>query len=122
MPPSFVDGGIADETADYSTVWWTMVSLERVIDAAQWLGLNEQVPRWQTLLEDLSAAWRKAASRDLSKDRFGNSYLPIIVGDTSHTPPQRGQFAFLCPFPYGRFFLQPDSLVQDDHPRQPGHA
>ncbi len=111
MPPSFVDGGIADETADYSTVWWTMVSLEKVIDAAQWLGLKEDVAQWQTLLMDLSAAWRKAAQRDLRKDRFGNSYLPVVVGDTSHDRPQRGQFAFLCPFPYGRFFLQPDTLL-----------
>jgi hypothetical protein len=60
---------------------------------------------------DLSAAWRKAAQRDLRKDRFGNSYLPVVVGDTSHDRPQRGQFAFLCPFPYGRFFLQPDTLL-----------
>ncbi len=111
MPPSFVDGGIAIETADYSTVWWTMISLERVIDAAQWLGLNEHVSRWQTLLQQLTAAWQRAAARDLARDRFGNTYLPIAVGDTSRSSPQRGQFAFLCPFPYGWFFLRPDSLL-----------
>jgi hypothetical protein len=111
MPPSFVDGGIADQRADYGTLWWTMISLERVIDAAQWLGLTDQVPQWQAFLRDLTTAWQRSAARDLAKDRFGNSYLPIVVGDTSHGSPQRGQFAFLCPFPYGWFFLQPDSLL-----------
>jgi hypothetical protein len=111
MPPSFVDGGIADQTTDYSTVWWTLISLERVIDAARWLRLDEQVPRWRGLLDNISEAWRKSAQKDLAKDRFGNTYLPIVVGDTLRGSPQRGQFAFLCPFPYGRFFVQPDSLL-----------
>lgn len=112
MPPSFIDGGIADEKSDYSTVWWTMVSLERIIDAARWLGLKDHITRWQTLLNDLSASWRKAATQDLAKDRFDNTYLPVVVGDTARSFPQRGQFSFLCPFPYGRFFLQGDSLME----------
>ena len=112
MPPGFVDGGIAGETADYGSVWWAMVSLERLIGAARWLGTEDHVPQWQALLESLATAWKKAAARDMATDRFGNRYLPITMGDTSRTTPQRGQYAFLFPFPYGHFFLQPDSLVQ----------
>jgi hypothetical protein len=112
MPPSFVDGGISDQTADYSSVWWTMIALERVIDAAQWLGIRDHVPEWRALLTNLAIAWRRSASSNLATDRYHTPYLPIVVGDTSRTSPQRGQFAFLCPFPYGWFFQQPDSLVQ----------
>jgi hypothetical protein len=112
MPPSFVDGGISGQTADYSSVWWTMIALERVIDAARWVGTRDHVPEWQSLLADLNTAWRRSASKDLAEDRYHTPYLPIVVGDTSRTSPQRGQFAFLCPYPYGWFFQQPDSLLQ----------
>ena len=66
MPPGFVDGGIAGETADYGSVWWAMVSLERLIGAARWLGTEDQVPPWEALLENLSTGWRKAAVRDMA--------------------------------------------------------
>jgi hypothetical protein len=111
MPPGFVDGGIANETADYGSVYWAMAALERSIDWALRLGEADDAARWQQILDDFRASFNVAARRDLKSDRYGTPYLPVAVADTSATVPQRGQYAFLLPLWYGAFFLAHSPLV-----------
>lgn len=111
MPMGFVDGGIFAPTADYGSVWWTMIALEKSIAAARWLGENETAANWQKLFADCMNSFRRAARRDLHKDRHGNLFLPVSVGDTTTQLPQRGQYAFLLPPRYGKYFQQSDALL-----------
>jgi hypothetical protein len=111
MPPGFVDGGIAYETADYGSVYWAIVALERSIEWALQLGEARDAALWQHLLDGFRASFREAARRDLKLDRNGTPYLPVAVADTSTAVPQRGQYAFLLPLRYGRFFLEHSPLM-----------
>ncbi|HSQ77013.1 MAG TPA: hypothetical protein VLT13_15740 [Bacteroidota bacterium] len=113
MPPGFVDGGIAHKTADYGTVWWVLIALEHAADAAERLGFTQDAQQWRKYHEDFQAPLRRAIVRDLKNDERGNLYLPITIGDTTRgIPPQRGQYAFLLPFPYGGTFFRADTLLQ----------
>jgi hypothetical protein len=113
MPPGFVDGGIAHRTADYGTVWWVLIALEHAADAAERLGFAQDAQQWRKYHEDFQAPLRRAIVRDLKKDERGILYLPITIGDTTRgIPPQRGQYAFLLPFPYGGTFFRADTLLE----------
>jgi len=111
MPTGFVDGGISTPTADYGTLWWAMIALEKSIAAARWLGQDELAESWQKLFDDFMNSFRRAARRDLRQDRRGNIFLPISVGDTTTHSPQKGQYAFLLPLRYAKFFHQHDALL-----------
>jgi len=110
MPPGFVDGGVANENPDYGTVWWSMIALEKGTEAALWLDETNDAAGWRTLFDGFMNSFRTAAQRDMRSDGHGNMFLPTIVGDTSAGQPQRGQYTFLFPFPYGKFFHRNDSL------------
>jgi hypothetical protein len=113
MPPGFVDGGIAHKSADYGTVWWVLIALEHAMDAAARLGFLSDAREWEELHSQLQRPLRTAILRDLRRDEHGTEYLPITIGDTtSGIPPQRGQFTFLLPFPYGRSFFRKDALLE----------
>lgn len=113
MPPGFVDGGIAHKSADYGTVWWVLIALEHAVEAAERLGFTKDATRWRKYHEDFQAPLRRAIVRDVKNDEHGIAYLPITIGDTTRgIPPQRGQYAFLLPFPYGQTFFRPDTLLQ----------
>ena len=111
MPPGFVDGGVANENADYGSVWWAMIALEEGVEAARWLGESRDAEEWQRLSDEFTSSFRIAARRDMRKDSHGNVFLPMIVGDTSANAPQRGQYDFLLPVRYGKFFYRNDSLL-----------
>jgi hypothetical protein len=111
MPPGFVDGGVANEHADYGSVWWAMIALEKAMEAARWLGHFHEAEEWQVLFDDFMDSFRFAARRDMTKDGHGNLFLPMIVGDTSASVPQRGQYDFLLPLEYAKFFHQKDPLL-----------
>lgn len=107
MPPGFIDGGISTEHADYGATLWAMVALEKGIAAARWLGEPDDAREWQILFEQFMHSLKNAARRDLRN----NNYLPIIVGDTSHEAPQRGQYAFLLPLCFSSLFQSHDGLM-----------
>lgn len=111
MPPGFIDGGISTPAADYGTLLWAMVCLERGSASARWLGKNDEAGQWQRVLDELLIAFKYAARRDLHRDARGNVFLPVMVGDTATALPQQGQFAFLLPLRYGAFFTQMDPLI-----------
>ncbi len=111
MPPGFVDGGIATPTADYGTLWWAMIALERASDAARWLGMPEKASTWSSVLKDFTRSFHAAARRDLRTDVHGNTYLPVRVGNEGTEAPEKGQYAFLLPVRQAGFFQQRDPLI-----------
>lgn len=111
MPPGFVDGGIADLTADFGTTWWALAAIERSIAAAHWLGETQQAAAWQTLFDEFFAAARQAAQRDLRPDKTGNVYLPVRVGVKDDATPLKAQHAFIFPAQYAAFFQRQDDPV-----------
>jgi len=113
LPPGFVDGGISLRTADYGSVWWAMITLEHGIQAARDLGRDTEGVGWSELLAKFDRSFRVAAGRDMRVDSLGHRFLPVAVAETTPTgPPQRGQYAFLLPLPYGRFFSAQDTLMK----------
>lgn len=113
MPPGFVDGGISHLTADYGTLWWAMIALEEGAAAARRIGFTKEARSWESLLDSLLVAFRARAPFDMKPDSAGHRYLTVAVADTMRgVPPQRGQYAFLLPLPYGRFFQSRDTLMQ----------
>jgi hypothetical protein len=89
-----------------------MVALEHAIQAARDIGKEVEAERWGILLEGFNESFRAAAGRDMREDSLGNRFLPITVAETDLTiPPQRGQYAFLLPLPYGNFFYAPDTIM-----------
>ena len=111
MPPGFVDGGVANLNADYGSAWWAMIALGKGVEAARWLGESGDAEDWQKLFDQFMSSFRVAAQRDMRKDSHGHVFLPMIVGDTSANVPQRGQYDFLLPVRYGKFFHRDDSFL-----------
>lgn len=113
MPPGFVDGGIAHKTADYGTNWWVLIALEHAVEAAERLGFTKDARQWSELYSSFDAPLHRAILRDFKRDPRGLEYLPITIGDTTRgISPQRGQYAFLLPIPYGRFFFRRDPVLE----------
>jgi len=103
MPPGFVDGGVFNETADYASVWWSLIALENARAMAHRLHISAD-PVWQSAYDEMSGRFRSTSLRDMRKDSHGNPYLPISVNDTDTAGAARGQFAFLLPYRWGSFF------------------
>ena len=116
LPWGDIDGGISntaphERKGEYSNVHWSLIGMKSAIQAAHWLGDEAQAAAWQQEYDDFYAAYRKAAERDLRPDRFGNRYLPIIMGDALHAAPQRGQWTFCHAVYPGQLFAKDDPLV-----------
>jgi hypothetical protein len=96
FPPGFSDGGLGGLTAEYSGVYWSLIALRRSIEAANWIGKNENAQEWSQFYDELLASFGKACARDVRKDRHGNYYLPMKIADTSTTrPPQQAQWGVM---------------------------
>ncbi len=94
LPPGFVDGGIADLTADYSAVFWSLFGIQEAIEIARWIGKTREAEEWKGFYKEFLYSFREAARRDQRRDQYGNLYLPVRVGDTTSTDtPQRAQWA-----------------------------
>ncbi len=83
-------------TAEYSGVYWSLIALRRSIEAASWIGKNEDAQQWSQFYDELLASFHKACARDVRKDRHGYYYLPMKIADTSTTrPPQQAQWGVM---------------------------
>lgn len=109
--PGFVDGGISVPTADYSTVWWAVIAVDRAAGAARWIGEQNDAVECEAIRSAFMPAWERAARRDIRQDRNGLPFFPVGVGDTSTAAPQRGQYAFLFPARFSPLFRRPGSLA-----------
>ena len=80
LPPGYVDGGInCSDQCEYSNVYWNLVGLKAIIQAARWLDKSEEAAAWQKEYDDFYATFRKAAERDMKTDDHGNRCLPILM-------------------------------------------
>jgi hypothetical protein len=111
LPAGFVDGGLSIPMSDYGTLWWCMMALEEGSNAAELLGKGTRANAWRSTLQGFSSAFALAARRDILRDHFGNPFLPVGVGDTAISVPQRGQFSLLLPMHFASFFDAPGSLT-----------
>ena len=109
VPAGFPDGGIGGIHVEYTNPYWNLLGLHSFIQAARWLGHNEQAAEWQKEYDDFMSAFRKAAARDMRTDSNGNHYLPILMD--GEDLPQRGQWAFCHAVYPGQIFDQSDPLV-----------
>lgn len=113
LPAGFIDGGLFGEgKPEYSNIEWNLAGLKAMIAAAHWLGETADETAWQKEYDDFYAAFRKAADRDMLKDRFGNSYLPTMMGNFGNATPQKGQWSFCHAIYPGQIFAIDDPLAQ----------
>jgi uncharacterized protein len=113
LPPGDVDGGISNRSKpEFSNVYWCLGGLKAAIAAAHWLGDEESATAWQKEWDDFYATYRKAAGRDTLKDKFGNAYVPTMMGNADQHVPARGQWAFCHAVYPGQVFPKDDALVE----------
>ncbi len=111
LPEGFSDGGLGGKNPEYTNVYWTLVGLKAAIDAARWLGKNDEALAWQKEYDDFYAAFRRAAERDTRVDAHGNRYVPISMRKDAKVSPQKAQWAFLHAVFPGMLFTPGDPLV-----------
>jgi hypothetical protein len=115
LPGGLVDGGISNQDkcdAEYSNSHWCLTGLKAAIAAAHWLDDEQSAAAWQKEYDAFYAAFRKAAARDTLTDKFGNAYVPTMMGNAGKFTPQKGQWAFCHAVYPGRIFPAGDSLAQ----------
>ncbi|MBN2024251.1 MAG: hypothetical protein JW809_15820 [Pirellulales bacterium] len=121
LPAGFPDGGIGwSNQYEYTNVYWNLLGLKAIIQAAHWLGQDSQADAWQREFDDFHAVFRKAAQRDLRHDIHGNAYLPILMTIEDRvlkkSPgwyyPCKAQWAFCHGVYPGQLFEKNDPLVQ----------
>ncbi len=111
-PAGTLDGGIGGTHDEYTNSYWNLTGLKAFIQAARWLGKNDEAVTWQKEYDDFMLAFQKAAKRDLAKDPKGNAYLPALMGeDGKKELPQRAQWAFCQAVYPGQLFAKDDALV-----------
>lgn len=114
IPPGEIDGGLggAEDKAEYTNIYWNLLGLKAIIQAANWLGEQEDARAWQKEYDDFFTTFRKAANRDMVVDSFGNNYLPIPMDPKYHSLPQRAQWAFCHGVYPGQLFTQDDPVAK----------
>jgi hypothetical protein len=123
MPPGSIDGGIGGEDQyEYTNVYWNLTGLKAIIQAARWLGKDEQADAWQKEFDDFYGVFRAGEKRDARYDIHGNRYLPILMAieDRNMTDlekaewnlPCKAQWAFCHGVYPGQLFEKDDPLVK----------
>ena len=112
VPAGFSDGGLGEKAPEYTNVYWTLAGLRAAVDAARWVGNDDEAKAWQTEYDDFYATFRKAAARDTKTDARGNRCLPIYMENGLRVPPQKAQWAFLHAVYPGQVFAPDDPLVR----------
>ncbi|MEQ8675306.1 MAG: hypothetical protein RLP44_21685 [Aggregatilineales bacterium] len=83
MPATFADGGLGGERPEYTTALWTLVGLQKAVEAAKKLGYSDDEKRFQHEYDDLLAVFHEKAKRDMRTLDDGTPYLPISMPDAS---------------------------------------
>ena len=113
LPPGFIDGGLGGEgKPEFSNIEWNLAGLKAAVAAAHWLGETDDADAWQKEYDDFYADFRSAAARDMRKDKFGNDYLPTMMGNAGNRTPQKGQWSFCHAIYPGQVFAIDDPLAQ----------
>ncbi len=112
IPAGFSDGGLGEVVCEYTNPYWTMAGLRAAVEAARWLGRNDQAAEWDREYQDFLQTYRAAADRDRKTDTAGNSYVPIRMERMEGIRPQRAQWAFCHAVFPGQVFAADDPIVQ----------
>jgi hypothetical protein len=95
MPPGFPDGGLGPRYCyEYTNTYWNLAGVRAAVQAAEWLGKNDQASQWRMMFDDLYAsfyghAWlwqgdgRKAAETLYA---FANHAAPILAWREEQSP------------------------------------
>jgi len=113
LPGGDVDGGISSVAGEpeFSNTYWCLAGLKAAVAAARWLDDKPNAVAWQREYDEFYAAFRKAAARDTLKDRWGNAYVPTMMGNARRLTPQKGQWAFCHAVYPGQIFPADDPLA-----------
>ena len=109
LPNGNVDGGIQHGN-DYSNTEYCLSGMKWAIQAAKWLGKNEEAAAWQKEFDNFFEAFVKMARKDIRKDEKGNTYLPVMIGNEQNHEAQRGQWAFCQSVYPGQLFDETPEL------------
>ncbi len=114
FPPGFTDGGLAGVNPEYSSVYYTLGALHSALRTVRRLDIDEpELDTWRKFYVDLRTAFNKAAQRDMRKDKFGNWFLPMRIGETDpDVRPTTAQWAMLEAINYAEYFSKGDSLAE----------
>jgi hypothetical protein len=80
LPPGFNDGGLAEITSEYSSVYWSMTGLRAIARAGRQIGRAVDAVAMDRLAAEFTTAFQRASQRDLRTDAHGHRYLPVRVG------------------------------------------
>lgn len=112
MPSGTSDGGVGGIIPEYTTVYWGLLALRNMADAATWLGKPREAREYEKEFADFMAAFRRGVERDSKEDASGNSFLPVRMEfDPEKHYPQRSQTQFSHMVYPGRLFSKNDPLV-----------
>jgi hypothetical protein len=113
IPPGEIDGGLegAKDKAEYTNIYWNLFGLKAVVQAAKWIGEDQDAKNWGKEYDDFYAVFQKAAHRDMTVDTYGNKYLPIPMAPEHYSLPQRAQWAFCQAVYPGQLFEQDDPIA-----------
>lgn len=114
IPPGGIDGGLSGEKnkAEYTNIYWNLLGLKSIIQAANWIGQKEDAKNWQIEYNDFYKTFQNAAHRDMVFDTYGNKYLPIPMDTKFHDLPQRAQWAFCHGVYPGQLFDTNDPIAK----------
>jgi len=114
IPPGAIDGGLggAEDKAEYTNVYWNLIGLKAMVQAANWLGNKKNAKNLLDEYNNFYSTFQKAAHRDMIKDTYGNKYLPIPMDPKYHSLPQRAQWAFCQAVYPGQIFSTDDIIAQ----------
>lgn len=112
MPSGTSDGGVGGIIPEYTTVYWGLLALRSMADAATWLGKEEESRFFEREYADFMSAFRRGIERDMKQDEHGNWFLPVRMEfDPEKHYPQRSQTQFSHMVYPGRLFPKDDPLV-----------
>ncbi len=113
LPGGDVDGGIGSTGGEpeFSNTYWCLTGLKAAVAAAHWLDDEASAAAWQKEYNEFYAAFRKAAARDTLQDKWGNAYVPTMMGNARRLTPQKGQWAFCHAVYPGQVFPADDPLA-----------
>ncbi|MCB0114182.1 MAG: hypothetical protein KDD84_08825, partial [Caldilineaceae bacterium] len=129
LPDTYADGGIGGKRAEYTTVFWTLVGLSWIADAAERLGKVADGERARAAFADLMADFRRCFQRDRRVLVDGTPYTamwmtgsgahhwitdyPLDVPRHHHLRPQSGTWAINNAIYPGEIFAPDDPIVQE---------
>ncbi|GHT12581.1 hypothetical protein FACS1894170_07570 [Planctomycetales bacterium] len=111
IPPGVIDGGLERAGSEYTNIYWNLAGLKAMIQAAHWLGEEQDAAEWEKEYADFYTVFQKAAERDKQTDTFGNIYLAIPMDKANQSLPQRAQWAFCQAIYPGQIFEKNDPIA-----------